>query len=108
MPDGSRPGAFVECRDDDRNGQVDAPCPGRWARVRSRWLAHLERAVEHVAGVRSLIVCPVTPDTWDGRRWLQDAVARGHVPLGCKGTRNEGYLYRSRARREALAQAEAQ
>jgi hypothetical protein len=108
LPDGARPPAFNECRDDDRDGQVDAPCHGRWARVRTRWLAHLERALEYVAGARTLIVCPSTPDTWDGRRWLSDAVARGHVPLNCKGTRNEGYMYRSRARREAVAQARSQ
>jgi hypothetical protein len=103
VPDGSRPPGFVECRDANRDGEVDFPCHGRWTRIRARWMAHLERAVEHVAGTRVLIVCPSTPDTWDGRRWLEDAVARGHVPLDCKYTRNEGYMFRSRARRLAAA-----
>lgn len=37
--------------------------------------------------------CPSTPDTWDGLRWLDRSIERGYTPLGCQGTRNEGFLY---------------
>lgn len=95
MPSGDRPSGWVECQDEDRDGEVDFDCHGRWARVRPRWLAHLFAAIEYVAGEREMIMCPVTPTTWDGRRWREEILARGFVDLGCKYTRNLGLVRES-------------
>ncbi len=91
-----RPGRCRWTRNLDHRGQQPRGWipsrDGRWtSRDRDRWLAHLERAGEFVRGERVLDVCPETPWTWDGRRWIAERVAEGRRPLGCTGTLNEGY-----------------
>lgn len=67
--------------------------PGYWsARILPVWRANLRAALEYVLGDRQLIVCPETPETWDGPTWREQAEARGWRALDCKGTRNIGYV----------------
>ncbi len=83
-----------------RNLRVDARRPrgwneaidGPWSRMRPVWRAHLRMAAEYVSGARQLIVCPVTPRSWDGARWRAQIEARGWTVLDCKGTRNLGVV----------------
>lgn len=58
-----------------------------WARVR----AYCWRLVNEEETLRP---CEENPDTWDGRRYRRQALARGHRLVVCTGTRNDGYMYR--------------
>lgn len=80
-PDGRRPRGWDRERD------------GPWSATRARWLEHIERVVEYVSGRRRLILCPITPVSWDGARWRDELPARGFAILDCKGElRNVGVV----------------
>lgn len=72
---------------------------GHWSRTRPRWLAHLERVIEYVRGVRVAAICDELPTTWDGRRYGRAAMeARGFRVLTCR-ERTENFALVSRRRR---------
>jgi hypothetical protein len=62
--------------------------PEAWARVRrlARRLVYREERRR---------VCSITPITWGGPMDHARALERGLEPVGCSGTRNEGYRIRS-------------
>lgn len=64
---------------------------GVWRQLRPRWLAHLERAIDYVRAPQTADICPVTPHSWDGKRYGRDRIeARGFRILEC-GDEAENY-----------------
>lgn len=66
-----------------------------WARYRSRWLRVVTYCKALVAGgipPRGW-PCARAPDTWGGDMDEEEALDAGMVPLECRGTKNEGYLW---------------
>ena len=55
-----------------------------------RWQAIMDLADRCVLGELEK-PCHLTPTTWDGRRWIHKAVMAGWMPVGCRGTLNEGF-----------------
>ncbi len=82
MPDGRRPRGWR--REDD----------GPWSRMRARWLAHLERVRDFIYGRDTFRPCVETPESWDGRRWLDAVRARGWRDIECGETLNVGVVRR--------------
>jgi hypothetical protein len=73
------------------------PRPDLWNRTQERWGRQLRLSLRLVAGIEAQIVCAEQPETWDGPRGVEGAIARGWRQVDCKGTRNNGYV---RAREE--------
>ena len=63
-------------------------------RVAPLWLDTLRYVDWMVQGGRkSEDPCPVTPTTWGGPMDRRGALTRGLIPIGCRGTLNDGYTY---------------
>lgn len=67
---------------------------------RGDWTATQRAAVALVRGVDRRRPCsgPIPPITWGGPMDLAAALERGLVPLGCRGTRNDGFRRAAPAR----------
>lgn len=78
------------------------PRGASWAVWRPLALGLLEYCARIVSGEITERPCPEPPDTWDGRRWLERAIARGYTPLDCRDPAtgehlgNEGFRFPER------------
>ena len=91
-----------------RDGEEPANFPMEWDNFRSRWANILRTADRRVRHNRARRVCRVNPDTWGGPMDHHRAVHRGMIPLNCRGTLNEGYVYeRNASRLDGIEEAPA-
>lgn len=82
-------------------GQRPAAWPARasWVRGRAMWFGLLAWCIRVVTGEIEWRPCDGRPQTWDGQRWRESAIARGYTPLDCRDPatgqplRNEGYRF---------------
>lgn len=90
------------------------PARWEWSRSEPEWAAAFGFALRVVRGEVTERPCVEAPDTWDGRRWLEDRLEHGYRVVSCSDPwtgeplLNVAYKFPDRRTQRNLARARAE